>query len=383
MKKLFIASLLGFLLTACDGENKTVNTETTTEKTTTEQVAQKEESEIKAIMLERIAEKPFTKNAKGTVIFNSVTDMFDDFGTFSLEDKNIKVISEKPLSIQLFHNTFPKLDAKHQIMDVEDVFISSLLKVFTYTNTNEITLEVIPVDLKTKKPINKKYNYKTTVSREKALEILKTYSSANSFDDLVNFDKNDPNNIVGYSGSDISIAIRNDKVRSYVANALKTGKLTVPTEYVIIPIGFDMNTLAEKLVKFDSSVFIQTRKLNDGNNAYRINLGEVVMLEGIGKEKKNLDYLTVQFGFVNDQNLILQMLAALSVSSTITPNSDKTFKEMTKMVDKASKMLKKQESIKIKSIVDGFTLELSIHKNLGGLSYFTIKKLETRPMKFQ
>ncbi|MDO4698168.1 MAG: hypothetical protein Q4A60_05765 [Pasteurellaceae bacterium] len=382
MKKLLIASLLGLTLTACDDSDKAV--ETVKDEVKTEQVAvAKEEAKPKATKAEDfIKEIAFTKNEKGTVIFNNVVEMLEEMTDYNVEDKTLKVVSEKPLSIQIFYSAFADQDKKSLISDIQDAFISTVFRIFTHTNLDEITLEIIPIDQKTDKPLNKRFNLKTKVTRAKALEILNTYSAAKTFDDLVNFDENDQYNVIGYSSSKLSIAIRADNVRENVAKALTTGKINVPMEEIIVPIGFDMNTLADNLRRINPNSFIEFRQLNDGNKAYSIKLGKVVMLEGIGKEKNNLDYLTVQFAFSNDQELILQTLAGLSVGSTITPNPDKTFSEITKMIDKATKLIAKQDKIELKKVVDGFTLEMNIYKKLGGLSYLSIKKLEIRPMKF-
>lgn len=380
MKKLLTLSLISLFVTACD-DSETKNTVPQSE-TKTEQTA-KVEDPAKAIQPEQMIQGvSFTKNEKGTVIFANILAMLDQMTDYNPEDKTLKVISENPLSIQLFHKVFADQDKKHLITDVQDAFINVVFKIFTHTDLNDITLEIVPVDHQTDKPLNKKFNLKTKITRATALEILKAYSAANTFDDLVNFDQNDQYNVIGYNGSKLSTAIRADNVRDSVAKALTTGKIDVPMQDVIIPIGFDMDTLANNVKRIAPNNVIESRKLNDGNNAYSIKLGQVVMLEGIGKMKNNLDYLTVQFAFSNDQELILQTLAGLSIGSTITPNPDKTFSEITKMIEKATKLIAKQDKVEIKKVIDGLTLEMKIYKNLGGISYLSIKKLETRPMTF-
>lgn len=385
MKKLLIVSLLGLALTACDDSDKAANSETAKDEVKTEQIA-KEEAKPKAIKAEDfIKDVTFTKNEKGTVIFNNLVEMLDEMTDYNLEDKTLKIISEKPLSIQIFYKTFGNQEKKHLIPEVQDAFISTVFRIFTYTNLEEITLEIIPVDNKTDKPLNKKFNLKTKVTRAKALEILNTYSAAKTFDDLVNFDENDQYNVIGYSGSKLSIAIRNDKVRDYVTTALKTGKIEIPEEDMQLPFDVDFTNIQVKLKQvFDLSLFDNDRReLADGSIENSTKISDYVKVYAIGNKDRTIRQVAVQFVFTNDNDIIIQSIGGISAAMLATPNPEKAFNVVQTMMDKISKKLKNaKETLEESKVVDGLTLKLKVYPQLGGIAFLTIEKLEKRKIQF-
>ena len=54
------------------------------------------------------------------------------------------------------------------------------------------------------------------------------------------------------------------------------------------------------------------------------------------------------------------------------------------MIEKIGKKLQKtQGSVKERQEIDGYTLEMTVHKSLGGLSFLTIEKLVKQPVVFE
>ncbi|KMK51568.1 hypothetical protein RO21_05575 [[Actinobacillus] muris] len=378
MKKLLTLSILGLLLVGCDDE--TTQQTTSSDQTQTVTV---EEPKIQAAQPESVIENiAFTKNEKGTVIFNNVPDMFVAFSSYDKEDNNIKVISENPLHIQLNPNIFKLEDDKDTVQMIEQEFISAIYKIFTHTNINEFILEMLPVDIKTEKPLHKKFNRKIKITRERALTVLQNFSPAKSFDQLVNFNEQEKYNIIGLSPSKLASKFNNNKYSDFIFKALSTGKIDIPKQEVIIPLNIDMKIIQERLAMADIITSIEPRDLTNGKKAYDIKLSKIVMIEGIGNSQNNVESLSLQFGMVSEPKIIIDTVAGFGVSSFVMPNPDKTFKEINKMVEKAGKQMKKKDIVEITSNVGDITLQLKVFKNMGGLSYLTFKKVEWKPVDF-
>ncbi|TFF00760.1 hypothetical protein E3U35_09610 [Histophilus somni] len=388
MKKILLLSALSLSLFGC-GDEQGNTTNATTENVNTEQVAKAEETK-KAIMPEEyLKDVAFTKNERGTVIFGNLQDMLANMTDYNIEDKTLKIISENPLSIQIFYKSVANQDTKYLKSDIEDRFINAIFKIFTHTNIDEISVEIIPIDHQTNKPLHKKFNLKTKITRAKALEILNAYSSAKVFDDLVNFAENEQYNVIGYSGSKLSLAIRDDKVREYVAKALTTGNIKIPIVDVQLPLDVNFTDIQVKLKKvFDLSLFDNDkRKLSDGSFEYSTTVSDYVKVYAIGDDNKVIKQVAVQFVLVNDQDIIDQSIGGVAVAMLATPNPDKSFRIVNTMLDKVGKKLKKlkkaEGSIEETKVVDGLTIKLKAYPQLGGIAFLTIEKLAKKEMVFE
>lgn len=381
MKKLLMLSFLGLTLSACDDTPQSASTETNA-NTSQQTESIKSDPDIKAILPENmIKDVPFSKNEKGTVIFNNVLDMFSALSLYDVEDKNIKLVSEKPLHI-LLHPTIAKSDEEITLKDSRYEFLSALYRIFTNTLTDEITLEVVPIDVQTNKPLPKKYHAKIKATREKALNVLQTFSPAKDFNDLVSFDKQNQYVVLGYSSSNLSSKFYNSPYATNIIKALSTGKIEIPMQDVIDPLNFNLLTIQTKLREIGMNGDFDIRKLESGKNAYTIPLNKVVSIEAVGNDWEKIETVSLQFGMVNDNDIILHTLAGLATTVLVMPDPDKAFKEINAMIDIAGKRMKKEETIKVKKVIDGITLELKVFKNMGGLSYLSYKKIKQEPVNF-
>ena len=106
----------------------------------------------------------------------------------------------------------------------------------------------------------------------------------------------------------------------------------------------------------------------------------------IEKDKNHLVQVAVQFAFVNNADIVMQSTGAIAAAMLATPDPNKSFKIVTSMMEAASKKMKKSKN-KDKAeevrLVDGLTLKLTVHPNLGGIAFLTIEKLEKRPVIFE
>lgn len=387
MKKLLPTTLIALLLAGCGDEPPTATAENQTSAQT--QPAENTEKKIKATLPEDALKNDgiaFSKNEKGTVIFEKVIDLFEYMGDYSLEDKTLNIVSQSPLHIQIFERVSGNDD--DVIDELQYKLVRDIYKVFSHTAVNEFTLEVIPVDAKTEKTTKQlaKLTQKAKLNREKALEILQTFSAMKSFDDTVSFDENAEYTVIGLDKSKAFDNFNSTKLRSQIAKALKTGKVEVPEEEVQLPLDVNFTDIQVKLKNvFDLSVFNNgVRELANGDTEYSTPISDYVKVYAIGNKEKEVKQVGVQFFFSNEQDLIIQSVGGISAAMLATPNPDKSFKEVQSMIDNAGKKLKKskKDSIEEVKVVDGLTIKLKVHPTLGGLSYLTIEKLEKRKMQF-
>ncbi|HGO5823434.1 TPA: hypothetical protein ACK3JW_001102 [Mannheimia haemolytica] len=389
MKKLLPTTLIALLLAGCGDEPPTATAENQTTAQT--QPVENTEKKIKATLPEDALKNDgiaFSKNEKGTVIFEKVIDLFEYMGDYSLEDKTLNIVSQNPLHIQIFERVSGNDD--DVIDELQYKLVRDIYKVFSHTAVNEFTLEVIPVDAKTEKTTKQlaKLTQKAKLNREKALEILQAFSAMKSFDDTVSFDENAEYTVIGLDKSKAFDNFNSTKLRPQIAKALKTGKAEVPEEEVQLPLDVDFISIQAKLQQvFDLSVFDSGRReLSDGKIEYSTPISDYVKVYAIAdnNKEKAIKQVAVQFVFTNDQNIIVQSIGAIGAAMLATPNPDKSFKDVQAMIDNAGKKLKKskKDSIEEVKVVDGLTFKLKVHPSLGGLSFLTIEKLEKRKIQF-
>lgn len=218
MKKLLLIALSAFAITACGEE------EQKTEQSATAEISKATETKVptKADFAKYVdAGVEYDVNEKGVLIFAKPKDMFDDFNDFQGDE--ITILKEKPLSIRI-----SKLLSDDPLEPYKEwnerAFMYAVYKTFTYTPVNEITLEAYPIaeNAKGKKTALKKFTIKGTITREKALDVLKKYTSATSFNDLVQLEEKEGSyRRLGVSGSDLwDKFYHNEQARSAIIEEL-------------------------------------------------------------------------------------------------------------------------------------------------------------------
>lgn len=215
MKKLLLILLSAFAITACDGESKA--TESKSEKTTV--IRTKADF---ANSIENGVE--YDVSPTGVLTFVKPKDMFIYFNDYQIERNELAFISEDPLSIRISKVKYSADDMYKEYNEM--AFIYAVYKTFTHTNANQITVEAYPIYENSKTGKQKAFKdlmIKATITREKALEVLKQHSSATSFDDLVQLEENNQYREIGVNGSDIwDKFIYNDKERpAIIADLIK------------------------------------------------------------------------------------------------------------------------------------------------------------------
>lgn len=213
MKKLFILFLFGFCLTGCNDE--TVQNET--------KIVNTDKVKTKADFEKFVGKGvEYDVNDKGVLIFAKARDMFDEFNDYREEEGELTFLSEEPLSLRI--NKHLSEDDQMFKEYGEMSFLYAIYRTFMNTNLNEITVESYPIAVNYKTEKQKPYKnvaLKAVVTREKALEVLKKYTSATSFNDLVQTRENDQHRMVGISGSEIwDKFIYNEKQRTQIVSDL-------------------------------------------------------------------------------------------------------------------------------------------------------------------
>lgn len=210
MKKFLAIALSALILTACGGEDKPSKTEAPTS--------------VKVIKTKQDFETIFGKDANfsisddGVVIFAKARDMFRNFNDYRESEGEIAFLNEAPLSILITKNLDE--DEKDLAKNYAEMsFLYAVYRTFMNTPENEVTVDAYPVIVTTKgkKFPQKQVEIKATISREKALEVLKKYTKATSISDLVQTEENKEYRSIGYSGSKVwDSFIYNEKERSSI-----------------------------------------------------------------------------------------------------------------------------------------------------------------------
>lgn len=132
--------------------------------------------------------KPITDLKK----YDDVIEMIEDTGDFSTENGTLKLISQKPLHIQLA-KIFLEGELESNIQeDIKRNIVYVGFRIFAQTSINEIEITSLPLkyDSKNSKIVGyvDKYKKKMLVKREKATSILEKYYGHSDFTKL--FGKN-------------------------------------------------------------------------------------------------------------------------------------------------------------------------------------------------
>ncbi|WFL71229.1 hypothetical protein P8T58_00680 [Haemophilus influenzae] len=389
MKKLFALTLCAMAVVGCN-DKSTESSQSNQPKQTEVSAVNTEQktSEIKAVIPEKYIDVPFSKTEKGRVIYKNPLDAFENGSDYNSEDKTLVINAKSPLKVTLKEDTAAELSVDDVKQLLEHRFILAVYQFFTYTNENEIEITLEPVK-EGNKPYGKGYKaIKGKITREQALKTLQTFSGMKDFDDYVSFDKDSEWVILGFTPSKKAQKFTSSDYQSQILNSLLTGKIDTPYEIVKLPIDVDFTNIQVKLKKaFDLSLFQNdSRTLTNGDKEYSTVISDFVKVYAIEKDKNHLVQVAVQFAFVNNADIVMQSTGAIAAAMLATPDPNKSFKIMTSMMEAASKKIKKSKN-KDKAeevrLVDGLTLKLTVHPNLGGIAFLTIEKLEKRPVKFE
>nr|DAK81586.1 MAG TPA: Protein involved in gliding motility 9 Secretion System Type.5A [Caudoviricetes sp.] len=389
MKKLFALTLCAMAVMGCD-DKSTESSQSNQPKQTEVSAVNTEQktSEIKAVIPEKYIDVPFTKTEKGRVIYKNPLDAFENGSDYNSEDKTLVINAKSPLKVTLKEDTGAALSVDDVKQLLEHRFILAVYQFFAYTNENEIEITLEPVK-EGNKPYGKGYKaIKGKITREQALKTLQTFSGMKDFDDYVSFDKDSEWVILGFTPSKKAQNFTSSDYQSQILNSLLTGKIDTPYEIVKLPIDVDFTNIQVKLKKaFDLSLFQNdSRTLTNGDKEYSTVISDFVKVYAIEKDKNHLVQVAVQFAFVNNADIVMQSTGAIAAAMLATPDPNKSFKIVTSMMEAASKKMKKSKN-KDKAeevrLVDGLTLKLTVHPNLGGIAFLTIEKLEKRPVKFE
>lgn len=389
MKKLFALTLCAMAVMGCD-DKSTESSQSNQPKQTEVSAVNTEQktSEIKAVIPEKYIDVPFTKTEKGRVIYKNPLDAFENGSDYNSEDKTLVINAKSPLKVTLKEDTGAALSVDDVKQLLEHRFILAVYQFFAYTNENEIEITLEPVK-EGNKPYGKGYKaIKGKITREQALKTLQTFSGMKDFDDYVSFDKDSEWVILGFTPSKKAQNFTSSDYQSQILNSLLTGKIDTPYEIVKLPIDVDFTNIQVKLKKaFDLSLFQNdSRTLTNGDKEYSTVISDFVKVYAIEKDKNHLVQVAVQFAFVNNADIVMQSTGAIAAAMLATPDPNKSFKIVTSMMEAASKKMKKSKN-KDKAeevrLVDGLTLKLTVHPNLGGIVFLTIEKLEKRPVKFE
>lgn len=389
MKKLFALTLCAMAVVGCN-DKSTESSQSNQPKQTEVSAVNTEQktSEIKAVIPEKYIDVPFSKTEKGRVIYKNPLDAFENGSDYNSEDKTLVINAKSPLKVTLKEDIGAALSVDDVKQLLEHRFILAVYQFFAYTNENEIEITLEPVK-EGNKPYGKGYKaIKGKITREQALKTLQTFSGMKDFDDYVSFDKDSEWVILGFTPSKKAQKFTSSDYQSQILNSLLTGKIDTPYEIVKLPIDVDFTNIQVKLKKaFDLSLFQNdSRTLTNGDKEYSTVISDFVKVYAIEKDKNHLVQVAVQFAFVNNADIVMQSTGAIAAAMLATPDPNKSFKIVTSMMEAASKKIKKSKN-KDKAeevrLVDGLTLKLTVHPNLGSIAFLTIEKLEKRPVKFE
>lgn len=380
MKKLFFLSFLSCALIGCGDDTAT----TQTEQATTEQTQQSTDKEPQAKAVrpqDYFKDTQYSLNEKGTVIFGSAKELFEQNGDYNIEDKTLIIHSENPLKITL--NVVTTKDESEELikLDIANAFFYGIYQTFTHTNVPSIDLTVSAINQK-QKPVYKNFTLKSKVTREYALNVLKNFSPAKSFDDLVNFDTSNEYNVVGYNSSKLYLDFRGERFRSQIIKSLTTGKLEQATEKVELSLPVTTDDFRSKLRLVDAQYKFSSRELNNGKKAYLFELS-IPRIELVGQNQDDISSISIMTGFSNDNKVIFENLIALGAVSAFMPKPENMLHSLTEMIAEiAKKYNKNNKDVELVKLVDGITVKMSLSKSLGGIVFINFHKFETRPVVF-
>lgn len=172
------------LLSACSEDIQ----ESTTSASTQEKI---KNLNAKEIMQNK--DVKYSINESGIVIFKNAHDMINTFNDYAQTTK-FNSDYDFVITIDCLQND----SENDKLILIRKAFLYGIYQTFAHTNAKEVSIEVRAMDSQTHHLQNK---IKATVSRDKALTLLRHYFKSDSFNDLVELSDNDEFRVKGYSSS--------------------------------------------------------------------------------------------------------------------------------------------------------------------------------------
>ena len=143
---------------------------------------------IKLILISFLFYYPLLAIAGSESKFKSVEAMIEEFSDYSVSNKTFKILKNEPLHIQLSPRVV-KSDPSNVIeLEVKRAVIYGVYRTFVHTNEGSITVTAIPREINfdnKKEKYLKEFKRTISITREKALELLKKNIKVKSFSQLV------------------------------------------------------------------------------------------------------------------------------------------------------------------------------------------------------
>lgn len=184
MKKLTFRLIIALILSACSEEEFLYHNHASEIQPST--------TSLNAVEFMQNKQIDYSINDSGIVIFNKAQDLFKIFNDYH----DIKFNSDFDFVISI---EIPKHTSENErLIIIRKAFLYGVYQTFAHTNANTVTVEALAIDSQNHNSLNK---LKAKISRDKALDVLRQYSKANSFKDLVELEDNDHFKVKGYSSS--------------------------------------------------------------------------------------------------------------------------------------------------------------------------------------
>lgn len=120
--------------------------------------------------------------------FKSVADMIEDRGDYAEENGSFKLVSAKPLKIQLAPTVVPGDAPENVQRELRRAALYGVYRTFAHTNADAVSVTVVPREV-TLNPVTSKLlkapSVRVSVTREQAMKAAGQLVKANSASDLI------------------------------------------------------------------------------------------------------------------------------------------------------------------------------------------------------
>lgn len=163
------------------------------QESTTSASTQEKTKNLNAKEIMQNKDVKYSINESGIVIFKNAHDMINTFNDYAQTTK-FNSDYDFVITIDCSQND----SENDKLILIRKAFLYGIYQTFAHTNAKEVSIEVRAMDSQTHHLQNK---IKATVSRDKALTLLRHYFKSDSFNDLVELSDNDEFRVKGYSSS--------------------------------------------------------------------------------------------------------------------------------------------------------------------------------------
>lgn len=163
------------------------------QESTTSASTQEKTKNLNAKEIMQNKDVKYSINESGIVIFKNAHDMINTFNDYA---QTTKFNSDYDFVITI--DCLKNDSENDKLILIRKAFLYGIYQTFAHTNAKEVSIEVRAMDSQTHHLQNK---IKATVSRDKALTLLRHYFKSDSFNDLVELSDNDEFRVKGYSSS--------------------------------------------------------------------------------------------------------------------------------------------------------------------------------------